>query len=78
MAKNRKVLYVTPGKKGGWDVKNEGSSKALKNLDRKTDAVKYGRGQAKSADLGQMKIQKKDGSFQKEYTYGKDPEKYKG
>ncbi len=32
-----------------------------------------GRQVAKNADLGQLKTQKRDGTFQAEYTYGKDP-----
>ena len=69
----RKVVYVSPGDKGDWSVKTEGAQKALKKFENKNDAVKFGRQVAKSAPLGQLIIQKGDGTFQTEHTYGKDP-----
>jgi len=69
----RKVIYVSPNNKKGWKVKSEGAQKALKNFDNKKDAIDFGRQAAQNADLGQLKIQKLDGTFQTEYTYGKDP-----
>jgi hypothetical protein len=69
----RKVVYVSPSDRGNWSVKGQGARRALKNFENKNDAVDFGRQVAKSADLGQLKIQKRDGKFQKEYTYGKDP-----
>ncbi len=69
----RKVVYVSPSDKGNWSVKSEGAQRALKNFENKNDAVEFGRQVAKNADLGQLKIQKRDGTFQTEYTYGKDP-----
>jgi len=72
MAK-RKVVYISPSDKGNWSVKSEGAQRAMKNFENKNDAVKFGRQVAKNAPLGQLKIQKRDGTFQKEYTYGRDP-----
>ena len=69
----RKVVYVSPSDSGKWSVKGQGTQRALKNFGNKKDAVDLGRQVAKNADLGQLKIQKRDGTFQKEYTYGKDP-----
>ena len=69
----RKVIYVGPNEGGNWGVKGQGARRALKNFENKNDAVNFGRKIAKNADLGQLKIQKRDGTFQKEYTYGKDP-----
>jgi hypothetical protein len=69
----RKVVYVSPRDKGKWIVKGEGAQRAMKNFENKADAINFGRQVAKNADLGQLKIQKRDGIFQKEYTYGKDP-----
>jgi len=45
----------------------------MNNFENKADAVNFGRQVAKNADLGQLKIQKRDGTFQAEYIYGKDP-----
>ena len=39
----------------------------------KKDTVEFGSQVAKNATLSQLKIQKRDGTFQKGYTYGKDP-----
>ncbi len=69
----RKVVYVSPSDKGNWSVKTQGAQRALKNFENKPDAIEFGRQIAKNADLGQLKIQKRDGTFQAEYTYGKDP-----
>ncbi len=69
----RKVVYVSPREGGKWSVKNEGAQRALKNFENKKDAVNFGPNIAKNADFRQLKIQKQDGTFQKEYTYGKDP-----
>jgi len=69
----RKVVYVSPSDRGNWSVKGQAARRALKNFENKNDAVDFGRQVAKSADLGQLKIQRRDGTFQKEYTYGKDP-----
>ena len=69
----RKVVYVSPSYSAKWSVKGEGAQRALKNFGNKKDAIDFGRQVAKNADLGQLKIQKWDGTFQAEYTYGKDP-----
>jgi len=74
----RRVVYVGPGDKDNWSVKTEGAQRALKKFENKDDAVKFGRQVAKSASLGQLKIQKRDGTFQTEHTYGKDPHPPKG
>lgn len=73
MANKRKVVYVSPNDKDGWSVKNEGTQRALKNFEKKEGAVDFGRQVAKNADLGQLKTQKRDGTFQTEHTYKKDP-----
>ncbi len=74
----RKVYHVTKNPKGGWSVKKEGGARAMANLPNKTEAVKKGKELAKKAPLGQLKIHKEDGTFQTEYTYGKDPKSSKG
>jgi hypothetical protein len=69
----RKVVYISPTDKGKWSVKNEGSLRAIRNFENKKAAVDFGRNIAKRADLGQLKIQRRNGTFQREYTYRKDP-----
>jgi hypothetical protein len=70
---NRKVVYISPNNKKGWDVKGENAQRAIKHFEKKEEAIDFGRGVAKNADIGQLKIQKRNGTLEKEYTYGKDP-----
>ena len=75
----RTVVHVVPNKKrGGWDVKKEGSKRPSVHADLKTDAVARGKELAKKAPTGQIKIHKQDGKIQTEHTYGKDPHPPKG
>jgi len=76
--KKRKVYHVVPNSNGGWDVKKEGAKRVSAHLDKKNDAVDRGKELAKSGGQGQIKIHKKDGEFQTEYTYGSDPYPPKG
>jgi len=69
----RKVYHVTKNQGTGWDVKKEGGKKASANFDTKQEAVQRGRGLAKNAPLGQIKIHGQNGKIQTEHTYGKDP-----
>ncbi len=71
MAK-RRIIYVSPQKKG-WAIKMEGAKRATKVLPKKADAIKEAKKIAKNQLPAQLKIQKQDGTFQIEYTYGKDP-----
>lgn len=75
---NRKRVWVSPDGGKGWDVKTQGKSKAAANFDDKSDAIKKAKDIAQNAPLGQVIIQKKDGTIQTEYTYGKDPHPPKG
>ncbi|MGE0434920.1 MAG: DUF2188 domain-containing protein [Planctomycetota bacterium] len=78
-AKGPRVTYhVLPRKAGGWEVKEAGKSSASSTHDTKVAAVEAGRKLAKQHALGQLKVHKKDGVIQTEYTYGGDPERYKG
>jgi hypothetical protein len=72
MAK-RKTYYVTPNADGGWRVQAEKASRASGIHKTKAEAVEQAKKLAKNQDLGQVKILKKDGTIQIEYTYGKDP-----
>ena len=74
----RKVYHVTPRADGRWDVEAAGSAKPSNTFDRKADAVDRAKELAKKQPLGQVKIQSEKGRIQTEYTYGKDPRRYKG
>ena len=74
----RKRVWVSPDGEGGWNVKTQGVSRAAGNFEDKVDAIERAKEIAQSGSLGQVLIQKRDGTIQTEHTYGKDPRKYKG
>lgn len=73
----RKVVMVIPTK-GDWKIKSQGAGKAYKIIENKVEAIKIASKIAKNAELGQVKIWKRNGKIENEYTYGKDPRKTKG
>lgn len=74
---NRTVYYVT-GERGRWAVTKEGGQRASAVCPTKTEAEQTARSLAKAQPLGQVKVQDQNGRFQKEWTYGNDPERYPG
>ncbi len=66
-------FYVSPNKGDDWDVKRQGTQRSSSHFENKDEAVDFGRHLATQPDLGQLKIQKRDGTFQTEHIYGKDP-----
>lgn len=74
----REIYRVLPTGDGNWKVKKNGAIKASKVYSNKDNAIDRGKELAKKARLGQIVIHKSDGTIQTEYTYGKDPTKYKG
>lgn len=70
----RKVLYVSPsGAKWmvHWQHTLTGDM-----FDRKEDAIRYARkkiGLLPPGECSQIKVQRADGTFQTEWTYGSDP-----
>ncbi len=79
-AKAKRVVYhVTWDKKLKiWLIKKEGRKTPVSKHTTKREAVAEGRKLAKKEKLGQLIIHKQDGKIETEYTYGKDPVKYKG
>jgi len=57
----------------GGMYKRKAVKRPSAHFGKKDDAIDRGRELAKKGDLGQLKIKKQDGTFQKEYTYGDDP-----
>jgi hypothetical protein len=74
----RKVVHVTPKSEGTWAVKSTGTTKAFRIFESKHEAIQAAKLVAKNAQLGQVKIHGQNGRIQTEYTYGKDPSRYKG
>jgi Uncharacterized protein conserved in bacteria (DUF2188) len=69
---NRKTYYVSP-RGSSWAVKGRGADRAVGVFETKVAAVDRARDVARNQSQGQVVIQRRDGSFQTEYTYGKDP-----
>lgn len=73
---NRIVLYVSPNKATGrWIVHWQGDSSG-KAFSLKTDAITYARrlvGSLPEGTCSQIKVQRLDGTYQTEWTYGRDP-----
>ena len=71
----RKIAYVVPNG-NRWQVKSGG--KVVSNHNVKYTAINRAKTVAKNAPIGQVVIQKQNGQFQAEYTYGKDPNPPRG
>jgi len=74
----RKVYHVSPASEAGWKVQGEGESSPSSTHGTKDEAIAEAKTLAKSHELGQVIVHKKDGKFQTEYTYGEDPDPPKG
>lgn len=70
----RKVYHVVHSNAAGnWQIKLQSNPQALSVYRTKEEAVAAGRIIARAAGLGQLIVHKLDGTFETEYTYGKDP-----
>lgn len=78
MSKKRTTYYVTPADDGDWRVAREGAKRAANVFEDKSDALARAKELAKEQPLGQVIVQRQDGRFQTEYTYGEDPERTPG
>ena len=71
--KQRAVYHVVPNSSAEkWVVSQENAS-FRREFDTKEEAVEEARRLAQSAELGQIKVHKKDGNMEYESTYGEDP-----
>lgn len=68
----KKKIHVTPHPKGGWQTKKDGGDRATSKHDRKEDALKHGRDQAKR-EKAELVIHGRDGKIQDSDSYGNDP-----
>lgn len=74
--KERKVYHVVPNSSAEkWLVSQENAS-FRREFDTKEEAVEEARKLAQSAELGQIKVHRKDGNMEYESTYGEDPPEY--
>lgn len=72
VAKRNKYWVVWNSILDKWQLKKEGNSIALRNFDRKQDAIDYGIQVARNNQPSQLIIKKKDGTIEEERTYGDD------
>lgn len=72
----RVVYHVVPNASAEkWVVSQENADYRSEH-DTKEEAVQEARRLAQQAELGQIKVHKKDGNMEYESTYGADPERY--
>ena len=64
-----KGKHVVPRQRGGWAVKTEGTSRASRIFETKSDAVKYARDSAKKMH-GELYVHGKDGTIKERRSYG--------
>ena len=72
-ANGRVVYHVVPNSSAEkWVVSQENADYRSEH-DTKEEAVQEARRLARQAELGQIKVHKKDGNMEYESTYGDDP-----
>ena len=76
--KERKVYHVVPNSSGERWVVSQEKAEFRREFDTKEEAVEFARERARKADLGQVKVHKKDGNMEYESTYGEDPRRSPG
>jgi hypothetical protein len=64
--------HVVRNAKGGWDVREEGATRARKTFDTQRDAIEYARTLAQHKS-GSLYIHGIDGSISRKDSYGRDP-----
>jgi ketosteroid isomerase-like protein len=74
---NKPAIHTLPREAGGWTNKREGSTRALGNFARKTEAQSAGRQTAKR-DKTEHIIHTRDGRIASRNSYGNDPASRKG
>jgi hypothetical protein len=71
--KERLVYHVVPNSSAERWVVSQENAEFRKEFDTKEEAVQFAKERARAADLGQVKVHKKDGNMEYESTYGEDP-----
>ncbi|HSF38635.1 MAG TPA: DUF2188 domain-containing protein [Thermoanaerobaculia bacterium] len=71
--KDRVVYHVVPNASAEKWVVSQENAEFRREFETKDEAVEFARERAQSAELGQIKVHKKDGNMEYESTYGEDP-----
>jgi hypothetical protein len=69
----RKVYHVSPDAAAERWVVSQENAEFRREFDRKEEAVDFAKERAQEAELGQVKVHRKDGNMEYESTYGEDP-----
>jgi hypothetical protein len=67
---SKKSQQVVPNPNGGWSVKSQGSSRAIKSFDTQKEAVSWARSKSKNAGLALL-VHGRDGTVRSSYSYRK-------
>jgi hypothetical protein len=76
--KERVVYHVVPNASAEKWVVSQENAELRREFDTKEEALEFAKERASSAELGQVKVHKKDGNMEYESTYGEDPRRYPG
>jgi hypothetical protein len=71
--KDRVVYHVVPNSSAQRWVVSQENAEFRREFDTKEEAVEFAKERAREAELGQVKVHKKDGNMEYESTYGEDP-----
>jgi hypothetical protein len=71
--KERVVYHVVPNASGEKWVVSQENAEFRREFETKDEAVQFAKERAQAAELGQVKVHKKDGNMEYESTYGEDP-----
>lgn len=71
--KDRVVYHVVPNSSAEKWVVSQENAEFRREFETKEEAVEFAKERARSAELGQVKVHKKDGNMEYESTYGEDP-----
>ena len=77
MPQRRPAISVEPRPDGRWAVQKDGTKRASRVMDRKTDAVSRARQQARRAQA-ELVIKDERGRIQSKDSHGHDPRQSKG
>jgi hypothetical protein len=71
----RQVFHVVPDASGERWVVSQENTEFRKEFERKEEAEEFAKQKARVANLGQVKVHRRDGNMEYESTYGEDPER---
>jgi len=68
-----RTVYYVLSNQGSWRVTRESADRTLRVFDRKVDAIEYARNVARNNKPSMVRVQRADGTWEDEWTYGDDP-----